>query len=124
MDYSKMQQSPMYQRATQKLRRLDPSQKAILDSAFIDREFARSESGKTLKGMQLSINRKQTEMNQQNLDREYASSVKDRSRTKKDTKRATLLGGANVLASGYFGYKENQRLNRLADLIAKQTKKY
>lgn len=112
--------NPRYQRAVQKLRRLDPRQSAILDSAFIDKEFARSEMGKTLKGMQLSITRKGQAFQESMGKRRLDIKEKDWKGRKKDARTATLLGGANVAMSGYFGQKENERLNRLAAMIKKQ----
>lgn len=117
-------QLPRYQRALAKLRRLDPSQRAILDSAFIDKEFAKSEMGRTLKGMELALTRSRDEYTRKSEDRNYASRVKEQKRSKKDVRRATLIGGANTLLSGYFGMKENERLNRLAGMIQKQTALY
>ena len=116
-DYSK---NPRFQRAIQKLRRLDPRQSAILDSAFIDKEFARSEMGKTLKGMRLSLTRKGQAFQESMGKRKFDIKEKDWKGRKKDARTATLIGGANVAMSGYFGQKENERLNRLAAMIRKQ----
>ena len=117
-------QLPRYQRAIQKLRRLDPSQRAILDSAFIDAEFAKSEMGNTLKAMQLSINRNWTAYTRKVSGRALTLRKKELRRGRKDARRATLIGGVSTLASGYFGMKENERLNRLAGMIQKQTALY
>ena len=131
--------NPRYQKAVQKMARLDPTRKAILDTVIADEAFADQDMRNRLAMMQLAA---QKTANQRNLDMGEKRMAFNKERAdvgyglasekfnidKSDSNLAENLGYANIGLSGLRGYtdlKEKQRktkqLNELIGTINKRS---
>lgn len=98
--------SPRYQRAIQRMARMSPEQRAIINTMSLDEGFASEEMRKKLGSMQLAADKearaKQLELGERGLKlkkREFQF-------TKKMLPIATAIGVGQVGASTYMGLQE------------------
>jgi len=137
------QEHPRYQRALQKLQRMSPDQRAIVDTAMLDESFGDAETRKMIQSMRAGSEKKygekeldlkrrthesRYELGKQSLDisrQKFASDLEsDRGLQKLKRKEfefekkqfpiSTGLGIANVGLSGYLGFQDMRLKQQMA----------
>jgi len=137
------QEHPRYQRALQKLQRMSPDQRAIINAAMLDERFGDAESRKMLQSLQAGATKKYSAkslsltargqaqrydiakeniaLSRQRLASQARSNqaMQKLSRKKfKFEKRqlpiSTALGVAGVGSSGFLGYQDMKRKQKMA----------
>jgi len=147
------QEDPRYQRALQKLQRMTPDQRAIVDSAMLDESFGDLETRRMIQSMQAGATKKYREKQlsltsrgqaqQYELQKEGLAlskeSFENRMRAnqemqglkrkefefgKKQLPISTAIGVGDVLTSGYMGYQGMKQKQKLAQDYAVLARMY
>ena len=137
------QNHPRYQRALQKLQRMSPDQRAIVDTAMLDESFGDAETRKMIQSMsagsekkhrekELDLSRRtqesRYELGKQSLElskQSFASDLESSTAMQKLNRKkfefeksqlpiSTVLGVANVGLSGYTGRQDMLQKQQLA----------
>ena len=118
------QNNPRYQRAIQKLRRMTPDQRAVLDSAFIDQQFAESHMGKVLNSMNIEANRKRRKSSVETARRQLDRRQRAYEFGKKDRRMSNIIGAAGLGVNMYSGFADRAYNRRIADMIGAQNQSF
>lgn len=147
------QDNPRYQRALQKLQRMSPDQRAIVDTAMLDESFGDAETRKMItslqrgsekkyrtKRLELSgraqtashdIQKQELDLSRQGLAERTRSSTAMQNLRRKSFEYdksqlpiSTALGVANVGLSGYTGYQDMKRKQSMADIYRTMARNY
>jgi len=109
--------SPRYQRALQRLSRMSPSERAIIDSRIADETFATEEMRGRLQSMRMAAD-KQFAAERLKLGEGRLGLAKRSFRfEKRQLPIAYGIGAAGVAASGYYGYRKQQFDTSLAERL-------
>lgn len=115
--------NPRYQRAIQRLNRMSPSEKAVIDTVAADKHFATEEMRNRLSSMRAAAEREFRKSRLGLAERELGLRRRAIRFQQRQLPIAYGIGGAGVLASGYLGYQRMkadteaaERLRRLQGL--------
>jgi hypothetical protein len=123
-----LQDNPRYQRAVQIMARYNPRQKAIFNTVAADRAFAATDMGKKIQLLRmaadekvskgrLDLNRKKVDFGQQQADKRFDWQEDAYDYAKKQSGIAELIGVGGVGLKTYFGSKDIENKQRLAQMI-------
>lgn len=99
-------ESPRYQRAMQRLARMSPEQKAILNTMSLDETFAGEEMRRKVKSMQLAADKEARARSLKLGERRLGLKERAFKFTKRQLPITTAISGAGVITSGYLGYQK------------------
>lgn len=117
-------QTPRYQRAMQRLRRMSPEQQAVFSSLGVDKSFAGEEMSKKIKGMSLATTRKARQTGLQLGERGLALRRRRHEFAKSQILPSTLLGVAQVGLGVAQGMERRKTSQELARLLLSQREQY
>lgn len=115
-DYSIINQLPVYQRLAQKLRTLDPSQKAVLSSTPLMQLAGRQQMARKIWGQQASEQIKGMRHERRVSDKTYKLRKKDFEQQKDYDRWGNIIAGAGIGVSALTGYQNLKTGRRLAKL--------
>ena len=97
---------PDRQRLMRKLRNMSPEQKAVIQTAQVNRMFAREDAAKMRHFMGLAEKKRQFDA-RLSLDRDYLDLADDERKFRKGQRKTSIaLAGAGVLGAGAFGWMD------------------
>ena len=129
-------ESPRYQRILQRLGSMRPEQRAIFNTAMVDRAFGNEAMQKHLKALALQADTKHRQdliglgerslgLSRRSLEVRTGLTREKRDFADKQGKLGTYMAAANIPISGYFGKKQMERdFDEAAEMKAFRKKWY
>lgn len=120
----KYTESPRYQRAMARLRRLSPEQQAVFSSLGVDKAFAGEEMSKKIKSMGLATAKKTRQTSLQLGERRLALGRRRHEFAKSQILPSTLIGLGQVGLGVAGGMAQRKTSQELARLLLSQGRQY
>lgn len=116
--------NPRYQRYMAKIQAMRPEQRAILDTALVDKSFGDEEMKKRVSSLAIAAdlaNRQENlDLSRQRLDLSTALKRDVLDQQEKQQKYGTAIAAANIPLAGYLGYKQAQQNKEVLGELKKQ----